>query len=106
MSISPDPAATSKQPRRAFPYRIALRDDDRGALDDVVVCDVSMFRAEMMDNKTLWMCCYFPDSEQRVTFWVRSRRGHLDFDVTEQPFESEHFTYEPASPSSTTESGE
>lgn len=80
---------------RAFPYRIALRNDDRGALDDVVVCDVSMFRAEMMDNKTLWMCCYFPDSDQRITFWIRSRRGPLDFDVTEEPSESEQFTFEP-----------
>ena len=100
-----EPCKEKATTSRDFPYRIALRDDDYDALDDVVVCDVSMFRAEFMDNKTLWMCCYFPDSDQRITFSVRSRRGPLELDVTEQPSESESFTYEPASPSSTTESG-
>lgn len=77
--------------------RIALRPDEAGALDDVVVRDVSMFRAEMMDDRTLWMCCYFPDNDERVTFWVRSKRGPLVFDVTEQPRESEAFRYEAGS---------
>lgn len=55
-------------------------------LDDVVVENVSMFRAEMMDNKTLWLCCYFgSDKQERITFYVRSQRGSLAFDVTEKP---------------------
>lgn len=85
-------------------YRIALRPDARlqggrpgGELDDVVVKDVSMFRAEMMDDKSLWMCCYFPDSGERISFWVRAtkRKGQmrLEFHVTEEPRGPE-FTFE------------
>ena len=66
-------------------YRIALRPDDDGELDDVVVKDVEMFRAERMDNRSLWMCCYLTGHE-RVNFWVRVKgRGTLEFCVTEQP---------------------
>jgi hypothetical protein len=75
-------------------YRIALRNDDHGELDDVVVKDVSMFRAEMMDGKSLWMACYFPDSDESVVFWVRAKKGKLLFYVTEEPTPSEHFVYE------------
>lgn len=80
-------------------YRIALHPDDEGALDDVVVRDVSMFRAEMMDNTTLWMCCYLAGTDERVTFWVRAtrRKGKrlaLEFHVTEQPPEVDGITYE------------
>lgn len=82
--------------KRKKDARIALRPDETGALDDVVVRDVSMFRAEMMDTKTLWMCCYFPDSDQRLTFWVRSQRGRLVFGVTEKP-NVEGFTFEAGS---------
>lgn len=69
--------------------RMALRyaDDE---LDDVVVELPLMFRAEMMDDKTLWLCCYFgADKGEHVTFWVRSKRGKLDFGVTETPGEWE-----------------
>jgi hypothetical protein len=70
-------------------YRIALRDHN-GRLDDVVVNDVSMFRAEMMDDTTLWMACYLPGTTERVSFWVRAtrRKGQkmrLEFHVTEWP---------------------
>ena len=65
-------------------YRIALRPDDQGDLDDVVVKDVEMFRAEMMDNRSLWMCCYL-EGHERVNFWVTAKRGRLLFTVTEQP---------------------
>jgi hypothetical protein len=75
-------------------YRIALRDDDNGDLDDVVINDVSMFRAERMDGKSLWMACYFPDSDEHVTFWVRAKKGKLLFSVTEQPPPAERFIYE------------
>lgn len=87
---------TRKAPPKG--YRIALRPDSEGALDDVVVNDVSMFRAEMMDDKTLWMCCYFPGSDERLTFWVRAtkRKGQklrLEFNFTETPH-GDGFTYE------------
>jgi hypothetical protein len=69
-------------------YRIALRDDDDGCLDDVVARDVETFRAERMDRKSLFMCCNFEGGE-RLTFWVRAvRRGGrtcLDFVVRETP---------------------
>ncbi len=53
----------------------------------------------MMDDTTLFMCCYFPDSDERVTFHVRAtrRKGRklaLEFQVTEQPPEGEQFVYE------------
>jgi hypothetical protein len=80
---------SSKQP----PYRIALRPASNGTLDDVVVNDVSMFRAEMMDKDALWMCCYLSEHE-RVNFWVRARGGTLTFTVTESPGD---VTYEPGS---------
>jgi hypothetical protein len=75
-------------------YRIALRTDDDDRLDDVVVNDVSCFRAEIMDDKQLFMCCYFPDSDERVAFWVRVERGKLRYYVTEQPPETDQFPYE------------
>lgn len=65
-------------------YRIALRPDHRGDLDDVVVKDVEMFRAEMMDRGRLWMCCYL-EGHDRVNFWVRAKGSRLEFTVTEQP---------------------
>lgn len=64
-------------------YRIALRPDDSGQLDDTVVKGVSMFRAEIMDNNTLWMCCYLEGSDERITFCVRGK--NLRYDVTEHP---------------------
>jgi len=45
-----------------------------------------MFRAEMLDAKTLWLCCYLPN-EDRITWHVHSRRGTLEFDVGEMPDE-------------------
>ena len=64
---------------------IALREDADG-LDDVVAKNVTMFRAEMMDAKTLWMACYFDDAaNERLTFYVRSTRGKLEFGYTEKP---------------------
>lgn len=94
--------------KRAAPYRVALRPyrnlttldgktHEPDDLDDIVVSDVSMFRAEMMDHKTLWMCCYLPglaDEHERITFWVRARKGRLTIVCTEQPSDSE-VAYEP-----------
>ena len=77
-------------------YRLALRPDHRDPelLDDVVVTNVSMFRAEMMSDKQLWMACYFPDSDERVTFWVTVNKGKLSVTATEYPTASAEFTYE------------
>ena len=59
--------------------RIALRtvEDGGGAgkgcpsectpLDDVVVNDVSMFRAEQMDDNDWWFCCYLNGGDERIT---------------------------------------
>lgn len=69
-------------------YRIALRLDGDGMLDDVVVGDVSLFRAEMMDEQTLWMCCYLPGTgveHDRIAFWVSIDRGRLRFETQEAP---------------------
>ena len=64
---------------------MALREDSTG-LDDVVVETPRMFRAEMMSDKNLWLCCYF-DNGERVTFSVYSRRGPLEFTLGETPAE-------------------
>ena len=67
---------------------LALRRDDDGDLDDVVVEGVTMFRAEVMDDKTLWMACYFGENAaERLTFYVRASKGKLLFDTTEVPSE-------------------
>lgn len=55
-------------------------------LDDVVVETPRMFRAEMMNNKQLWLCCYF-ENDERVTFWITVYKGRLQFSVTEEPAE-------------------
>lgn len=87
-------------------YRLALRPEpnqpDETLMDDVVVNDVSMFRAEMMSDKTLWLCCYLVGTEERVDFWVSVKRGKLRLHVTEYP--DGDFVYEDRRP--TTESGD
>lgn len=65
--------------------RIALRPDHKGRLDDTVVRGVTMFRAEVMDTDSLWMCCYLsgePDHD-RIAFWVRGKG--LRYRVSEYP---------------------
>lgn len=72
-------------------YRIALRPDDRNEdpftlapLDDIVVKDVKMFRAEQMDPQTWWVCCYL-DDERYITFYVSVKDGSLVWTATEFP---------------------
>lgn len=73
---------------------MALRYDSQG-LDDVVVENVTMFRAEMMDYDDLWLCCYFANG-QRVTFSAFARkRGCLEFRVGEMPSEWDDFDARP-----------
>lgn len=84
-------------------YRIALRPDfdDTDLLDDVVVNDVSCFRAEDMGD-WWWMCCYLADTddghggEDRITFSVRKNgyRGPVVMTVGELP-SNPTITYEP-----------
>lgn len=77
-------------------YRLALRPEsdqpDETLMDDVVVKDVSMFRAEMMSDKSLWLCCYLAGTDERVTFWASVKRGKLVLHVTEYPMGD--FAYE------------
>lgn len=71
----------------ATSWRLALRGDD--SLDDVVVRDVSVFRAEMLTPTRLWLACYLEGTGiegDRVTFEVRmAEDGTLQFEVTEPP---------------------
>lgn len=49
--------------------------DDPDRLDDVVVKDVAMFRAEMMSNGEMWLACYF-DNKAAIQFRVTAgKRG-------------------------------
>ena len=69
-------------------FRLALRSPVDGFLDDVVVNDVSMFRAEMLSETHLWLACYLPGTGvegDRVAFDVSVREGRLHFEVVEGP---------------------
>jgi hypothetical protein len=68
------------------PARIALRGDP--VLDDVYVEDVSMSRAEMLDQGRLWIACYLPGTgvdNDRITFEVVARGRRLEFSIVERP---------------------
>ena len=61
--------------------------DDPDRLDDVVVKNVAMFRAEMMDDGDLWMACYF-DSGEDLHFRAvagKSGRAQLVLSATTVP---------------------
>lgn len=67
---------------------MALRTDPQGLLDDVVVQDVSMFRAEVLTGDTLWLCCYLPGTGvdgDRIAFEVTAKGNRLHFRVSEEP---------------------
>jgi hypothetical protein len=68
--------------------RMALRRGSGRLLDDVFVLDVSVFHAEMMDQRRLWVCCSLDGTGvegDRVTFMVTARGNRLIFEVEEQP---------------------
>lgn len=73
-------------------YRVALRPDDRDAdpmsyrtlMDDIVVKDVEMFRAEQMDAGSWWVACYLRDCEERIC-WNVSSSGRIKWVTTEFP---------------------
>lgn len=67
---------------------MALRVDETGFLDDVVVDNVSTFRAEVLTNNTLWLCCYLPGTGvdgDRIAFEVTAEGSELRLRVTESP---------------------
>lgn len=66
---------------------VALRPDHTGALDDVVIHDVDVFRAEMMSDSSLWMMCRLTNGEE-IHFSVSAGKNHsavLNFGVSEFP---------------------
>jgi len=73
-------------------YRIALRPDHEGQLDDVVVRDVTMFRMEDMGD-SWWLCCYLDGGDDRICWDINHRTGRAV--VTEWP--EGDITYEPGS---------
>lgn len=72
-------------------YRIALRPDDEAdpeLMDDIVVRDVKMFRAEQMSPGHWWVACYLDDEgREQLVFSVtaRCRPRRIDWVVTELP---------------------
>jgi hypothetical protein len=84
------------RPPVADAYRIALRPDVDGEdpyspdtlMDDIVVRDVKMFRAEQMDTHEWWVCCYLDDeSSDRICWWVtaKARPRRIEWVTTEFP---------------------
>ena len=86
-------------------YRIAIRPDDwnddpmeyRTRMDDIVVRNVSMFRAEQMDTHTWWVACYLNDDSGdricwNVTAGARPRR--IDWTTCEYPQEPVVYEHE------------
>lgn len=68
------------------PYRIALRPDEDGALDDVVVKDVAMFRLERMDRRSWWLACFLDAAcERQVTIWFSYHNGEIVARCMEAP---------------------
>jgi hypothetical protein len=55
-------------------YRLTLRPDQYGELDDVVVLDVECFRMERMSDGEFWLCCYLrgEDDGNRVAFSINA----------------------------------
>lgn len=76
-------------------YRIALRPDDGDGdpfktstlMDDIVVKDVSMFRAEQMGDGEWFACCYLAGSDDRIAWWIsaKCRPRRIEWVTTEFP---------------------
>lgn len=76
-------ASVGEQPR--LPRRRAA---DADQVDDVLVKDVSVFRAEMLTDTDLWLACYLPGTgaeDDRLTFLVSVEDGRLRLRVEERP---------------------
>lgn len=81
---------SAERRRRGGVPRMALRPHgipDWPGLDDVVVEHPTMFRAEFMSENDLWMCCYFPEPHERITFHVRwdKKAKQLELHAGEMP---------------------
>ena len=75
-------------------YRIALRPNSAGNLDDVVVNDVEMFRMEDMGD-WWWLCCYLRGTDERICWSIPHNGKHRGIaTTTEWP---EGVVYEPGS---------
>lgn len=75
-------------------YRIALRPDERAAdpmssstlLDDIVVSNVAMFRAEQMSRDRWWVCCYLDaDTHDSIVWTVEARKGAIQWTTRDFP---------------------
>lgn len=98
--MSPGPLWAGFKPERD--YDIALRPeygDDPHRMDDIVVRNVEMFRAEAMSDKQWWFCCYLKSDVEhdRIDFWASVRKGRLVVEVTALP--QGDFRYEQEPPS-------
>ena len=81
-------------------YRIALRPDEQGAkvdestlLDDIVVNDVPMFRAEQMTRSSWWVACYL-NGNDRICWNVQARGKPLRLEWTVSEWPEEPVVYE------------
>lgn len=59
-------------------------------LDDVVVTNVVIFRAEFMDDNSLWMRCYLDNGEE-MDFHVSTKRAPITLIATDLPRSFEDF---------------
>ena len=70
-------------------YRIALRPNDEGLLDDVAVAGVDMFRMEQMSDNDWWLCCYLKDEDygNRISWsaYFDKKTKNLVMTTTEYP---------------------
>lgn len=85
------------------PYRIAIRPDERDAdpmssdtlCDDIVVNNVSMFRAEQMNTKNWWVGCYLnDDTHDRICWSVTARSNPLRLEWVTTEFPQDETVYE------------
>ena len=66
--------------------RCIIRPDDNGAVDDVVIDNVTLFRMERMDKNLWWLACHFGENHDRICFMARhTKKDGLVMTVTETP---------------------
>jgi hypothetical protein len=70
----------------AIENRCIIRPDDDGTPDDIVIDNVTLFRAERMDKHWFWMACYFGDGTDRISFGIyATKKGKIKLVVEESP---------------------
>lgn len=77
-------------------YRIALRPDHEGELDDVVVRDVEMFRMERMSEHDFWIALYFKGTDEELVFNMHASKSFISASIGDLP-DGREFTFEPGS---------